>query len=163
MGERRKEEFMQDVLGSTESCENPELDSIYQELHENYHNLDAFGLYLLGIVLKRRRETFKAAAVLLESVRKYQYNWSAWMELASLVQNKKMFLDLRTLLNREFESSLVKEFFLAKVCIDLQGQGTIFRDIMDSLDDYFPKSAYILSQWATFYYDAMGKDEHILR
>ncbi|KAG0749092.1 hypothetical protein G6F57_005882 [Rhizopus arrhizus] len=162
MGERRKEEFMQDVLGSTESCENPELDSIYQELHENYHNLDAFGLYLLGIVLKRRRETFKAAAVLLESVRKYQYNWSAWMELASLVQNKKMFLDLRTLLNREFESSLVKEFFLAKVCIDLQGQGTIFRDIMDSLDDYFPKSAYILSQWATFYYDAMEYNESLV-
>lgn len=160
-GEKRKEEFSQDVLGATEQtrADNAELESIYRELHEDYEHgrLDAFGLYLYGIVLKKRQLAFRAAAILLESIRKYQYNWSAWVELATLVQTKKMFMDLRALLNREFETSVMKEFFLAKLCIDLNQPGNFFKDIMDPLDQYFSRSAYVLSQWATFYYDSMGK------
>lgn len=149
------------MLGATEQtrADNAELESIYRELHEDYEHgrLDAFGLYLYGIVLKKRQLAFRAAAILLESIRKYQYNWSAWVELATLVQTKKMFMDLRALLNREFETSVMKEFFLAKLCIDLNQPGNFFKDIMDPLDQYFSRSAYVLSQWATFYYDSMGK------
>ncbi|ORE10336.1 TPR-like protein, partial [Rhizopus microsporus var. microsporus] len=165
-GEKRKEEFSQDVLGATEQtrADNAELESIYRELHEDYEHgrLDAFGLYLYGIVLKKRQLAFRAAAILLESIRKYQYNWSAWVELATLVQTKKMFMDLRALLNREFETSVMKEFFLAKLCIDLNQPGNFFKDIMDPLDQYFSRSAYVLSQWATFYYDSMDYNESLV-
>lgn len=107
-------------------------------------------------MLRKRNVGFKAAAVLLESIRKYQFNWSAWMELASLVQNKKMFMDLQTLLNRELDGSVMKDFFLAKLCIDLHQPITSFKAIMEPLTNYFPNSAYITSQWAVLFYDAMG-------
>lgn len=114
-------------------------------------------IYRYGIVLRKRNAGFKAAAVLLESIRKYQYNWSAWMELASLVQNSKMFMDLQILVNREFEGSVIKDFFLAKLCIDLHQPSSIFAAIMEPLTTCFPNSAYVKSQWAILYYDTMGK------
>lgn len=139
--------------------ENLELDTIYEELAEDHRagKLDAFCLYLFGIILRKRDAGFQAAAVLLESIRKYQHNWSAWMELATLVQNKKMFVDLSALLNRELDSSVIKDFFLAKLCIELHQPVSMFKDIMDPLTAYFSKSAYITSQWAVLFYDTMGK------
>ncbi|RCH78327.1 anaphase-promoting complex component apc8, partial [Rhizopus stolonifer] len=122
--------------------ENLELESIYKDLAEEYsrQNLDAFGLYLYGIILNRRRIPDQAAKVLLQSIRKYQYNWSAWVELGSLVKNTKMFLDLQTVLNREFKGSVMKDFFLAKLCIDVYQPGSTFKAIMEPLTDYFPKN-----------------------
>lgn len=99
----------------------------------------------------------KASIVLLESIRKYQYNWSAWMELALLVKTKKQFRDIQTLLNRNMENSIIKDFFLAKLCIDLHQPMSLFKEIMEPLTSYFPKSAYVLSQWAVLFYENMGK------
>lgn len=148
-------------MGVTEDTksENLELDAIYKELAEDHQKgqLDAFSLYLYGIVLRKRNVGFQAAAVLLESIRKYQFNWSAWMELAALVQNKKMFVDLQALLNRDMDASIIKDFFLAKLCIELHQPSTLFKDIMGPLTAHFPKSAYITSQWAVLFYDTMGK------
>lgn len=140
-------------------AENLELVSIYKELAEDHKkgNLDAFGLYLYGVVLRKRNSGFMAIAVLLESIRKYQYNWSAWMELAALVEDYKKFTDLQTLLNREFEGSIMKNFFLAKVCVDLQNPADLFKVIMEPLTSFFPNSSYIKSQWAILFYNTMGK------
>lgn len=110
-------------------------------------------------MLRKRNAGFKAAAVLLESIHKFQYNWSAWMELALLVQNNKMFMDLQVLVNREFEGSAIKDFFLAKLCIDLHQPKPVFAAIMEPLTACFPHSAYVKSQWAVLYYDTMGKDQ----
>ncbi|KAI8094223.1 anaphase-promoting complex subunit Apc8 [Thamnidium elegans] len=164
-GEKRKEELTQEVLGITEDAksENMELDFIYEELAEDHEkgSLDAFSLYLYGVVLKKRNVQFKAAAVLLESIKKYQFNWSAWVELSTLVHNKKMLLDLQTLLNRELDGSIIKDFFLAKLCIDLHQPVNIFRDIMEPLTVYFPKSAYITAQWAVLFYENMDYNESL--
>lgn len=108
---------------------NPHLKELYLSLSSSYqqNDLDAFGLYLYAVVLKRlgyrtsagaapsarppselhdsdRREQLKRRSVdgfatiaatantndvatrliLVESIRQYPWNWSAWMELASL-------------------------------------------------------------------------------
>lgn len=47
-----------------------------------------------GVVLRKSGSSTEAAAVLLESVKKYEYNWSAWMELSTLVITKKNVLYL---------------------------------------------------------------------
>ncbi|KAI8636467.1 anaphase promoting complex subunit 8, partial [Parasitella parasitica] len=165
-GEKRREELSQEIFGVTEDtkADNLELNSIYEELTEDHNkgNLDAFGLYLYGIVLRKRNAGFKAAAVLLESIRKYQHNWSAWMELGLLVQNSKMFMDLQVLVNKEFEGSVFKDFFLAKLCIDLHQPSSIFATIMEPLTTCFPHSAYVKSQWAILYYDTMDYNESLL-
>lgn len=42
-----------------------------------------------GIVLRKRGEEEEAARVLLDSVKAYEFNWSAWMELGQIVKTKK--------------------------------------------------------------------------
>ncbi|KAI8365140.1 anaphase promoting complex subunit 8 [Blakeslea trispora] len=162
-GEKNKEELSQEILGVTEDTktENLELGHIYKELAEDYarEQLDAFGLYLYGIVLNRRKVPDQAARVLLQSVQKYPYNWSAWLELGSLVKNTKMFLDLQSILNREFKNNIMKDFFLAKLCTNIYQPGSTFEELMDPLTTYFPKSAYVLSQWAVYFYDAQYYNE----
>lgn len=98
----------------------------------------------------------KASIVLLESIRKYEYNWSAWAELAMLVKTQKQFDDIRALLNRCMGTSIIKEFFLAKLCIDLHQPTSLFREIMGPLTEYFPNSPYVTSQWAKMFYENMG-------
>ncbi|KAI9262921.1 anaphase promoting complex subunit 8 [Helicostylum pulchrum] len=165
-GEKRKEELTQEVLGITENAksENMELDSIYEELAEDHEkgSLDAFSLYLYGVVLKQRDAQFKAAAVLLESIKKYQFNWSAWVELSTLVHTKKMMWDLQTLLNQELDDSIIKDFFLAKLYIDLHQPVHVFREIMEPLTVYFPNSAYITAQWAVLFYENMDYNESLV-
>lgn len=147
-------------MGGTEDlkAENLELESIYIELDEDYKNdkLDAFGLYLYGIVLKKRKLKSRAALILIESLRKYQFNWSAWMELASLVHNAKMLSDLERLLDREFGASLIKSLFLGKLYIELHQPIGNFKSIMDPINKYFSKSPYIILQWALLFYEFSG-------
>lgn len=59
----------------------------------------AFNMYMytffcinfrFGIVLRQRGENQTAAFMLIESIKKYEFNWSAWKELSTLVVNKKM-------------------------------------------------------------------------
>lgn len=119
--------------------------------------LDSFSLYLYGTVLRKRDNNVKASIILLESIRKYEYNWSAWAELALLVKTQKQFDDIRALLNRCMGTSIIKEFFLAKLCIDLHQPTSLFREIMTPLTEYFPNSPYVTSQWATMFYENMGK------
>ncbi|KAI8371174.1 anaphase promoting complex subunit 8 [Choanephora cucurbitarum] len=162
-GEKNKEELSQEILGATENAkaENLELQSIYKELAEDYEKdrLDAFGLYLYGVVLNRRKVPEQAARILFQSLQKYPYNWSAWLELGTLVKDTKMFLDLQHLLNQEFKHNVMKDFFLAKLSIDLHQPRSTFKALMEPLTDYFPKSAYVLSQWAVFFYDTQNYNE----
>lgn len=159
-GEKRREESIQDGLGTAEDSREPntELDSIERELeHDNANNkLDSFSLYLYGIILRKRDSNVKAAIVLLDSIKKYEYNWSVWMELACIIKTQKQFDDIQSLLNQHMGSSIMKELFLAKLCIDLHQPTSLFKEIMDPLTVYFPNSPHIKSQWATMFYENMG-------
>lgn len=58
------------------------------------YNLIRFISY--GVVLKELNQKAKAKQILSESVHMYPWNWSAWVDLASLCVNKD---DVRLILN----------------------------------------------------------------
>ncbi|KAI8366073.1 anaphase promoting complex subunit 8 [Radiomyces spectabilis] len=162
-GEKRKEEKGQEILGITEKkgAQNMELDIIYEDLRPDYEDnqLDAFCLYLYGIVLRRRDKPLAAATALLRSIKIYEYNWSAWMELSALVKDRKMFHDLQNVLQQELPHSLVKNICLARLASDLLEPKTVYKGLMDPLIRYFSKSAYLKSQWAAYLNSAMLYNE----
>ena len=41
------------------------------------------------MLLRKKELNDQAATILLSSLKKYEYNWSAWMELGALVTSKK--------------------------------------------------------------------------
>ncbi|KAL0096862.1 anaphase promoting complex subunit 8 [Phycomyces blakesleeanus] len=157
-GEKGKAEEMLDILGSTENpqAENSAIPFLYEELLIGYDKgeLDAFCLYLYGVVLRKRKEYFKAAKVLLRSIHEYEYNWSAWMELCMIVQDETMFEDIKQLLNSDMPDSIMKDFFLAKVSLRLHLPKHHFDEAIKPLTEYFSNSAYITTQHATAFYEA---------
>ncbi|ORX56834.1 anaphase-promoting complex subunit 8-like protein [Hesseltinella vesiculosa] len=157
-GEKRKEEQTQDILGASDNSlsENTYLNSIYDELYKAYDQkqpLDAFCLYLYGIVLVKRGEMQMAASILLESIKKYECNWSAWLELGKLVLNKKMMTDLQKILEARMPNSIMKDFFMARLAMDTHQPYDYCSSLMGALTDVFPESTYIKAQWAICMYD----------
>ncbi|KAI8331382.1 anaphase promoting complex subunit 8 [Chlamydoabsidia padenii] len=163
-GEKRKEEQSQDILGAGDNSllENQELNSIYDELQSAYdgkQTLDAFCLYLYGIILRKRGATDLAASILLESLKKYECNWSVWMELGTMVQNKKQFQDLQKKLDDMLPNCLMKRFFLGRLSLDLHLPHSTYCDIMNPLTSIFPNSTYIKAQWAISLYNIQNYTE----
>ncbi|KAI7874322.1 TPR-like protein [Lichtheimia hyalospora FSU 10163] len=162
-GEKRKEEHTQDILGASETslAENTELNSLYEELHDLHDkkSLDAFGLYLYGIVLRKCKLDKLAASALLDSVKQYEYNWSAWMELGSLATTRKNFLDLQTTLAKQMKDSIMKDLFLARLALEMHLPSDTFWELMRPLAGCFPDSIYIKSQLAAACYDMFDYNE----
>ncbi|ORY98781.1 anaphase promoting complex subunit 8 [Syncephalastrum racemosum] len=155
-GEQRKEERTQDILGAHEHdlAENTELMSIYQELH-NATDRDAFCDYLYGVVLRKREEIQEAFAALLRSVKSYEYNWSAWVELGMMITTKQRFYEVKSLLDAEMPGSVMKDFFLMHVILELHTGDDDFWIYMNALSPMFPNSTYLKSQKANMLNEIM--------
>ena len=86
-GEQLKEQDLAEAssLDDKNSIINKNLEPLAKELERRYHGdnpLDAFGLYLYGIVLKEMKSKDRAIQILVEAVNKFPYIWSAWTDLA---------------------------------------------------------------------------------
>ncbi|CAI9112380.1 OLC1v1012826C1 [Oldenlandia corymbosa var. corymbosa] len=117
-GEKRKAEEMVELegpLGKGDAV-NKELISLERELSLLRKNgtIDAFCLYLYGLVLKEKGNKSDARMVLVESVNNYPWNWSAWSELQTLCTTVEI-LDGLHLVNH-----WMKDFFLASAYQELR-------------------------------------------
>ena len=70
---------------------NPYLSQLVEELAAAYdsNKLDAFGLYVYGLVLKEAKteklqSNHTPHAILVESILQFPYNWSAWLDLSDV-------------------------------------------------------------------------------
>eukprot|EP00644_Phytophthora_capsici_P013940 jgi/Phyca11/551179/estExt2_Genewise1Plus.C_PHYCAscaffold_400335 len=162
-GEKAKEEMdlEMNVTGSSKGA-NPHLKELYLTLSTAYqqNSLDGFGLYLYAVVLKRlgysttTAMTFDVTTrfILVESIRRYPWNWSAWMELAAHSPFTSNVLILATSCPWMFQ------FFQAHVLLDQQ-QNDAARALLTSLEAQFPQSTYLLAQQALTSYHIRDFDQ----
>ena len=168
-------------VGVAISLRNPYLTQLVEELGEAYENtsmmgdeddptarslrLDAFGLYVYGMVLAAAQEcklatrmssTPKAHKVLLQSLQMFPYNWSAWLDLADCAVADRA-------VERELERDdsplhlLSGHFMYHFFCAHLQ---TLHQDHSTALAIYqtwmdpsmFGGSPYLLTQCAVVHY-----------
>ncbi|XP_078488584.1 cell division cycle protein 23 homolog [Ciona intestinalis] len=100
---------------------NEVLRTLRSDLARKYKSdeLDAYLLYLYGILLKKTSEMSTALqrneviTVLCKSVKMFPMNWAAWYELSSLIPDQQMLSSL------ELPSHWMKDFFLAQTHGDL--------------------------------------------
>ncbi|GBG64532.1 hypothetical protein CBR_g45228 [Chara braunii] len=155
-GEKRKEEEAVEMAGPLGKSEvvNRELAALESELGRNYEQdqLDAFGMYLYGVVLHQRERKAEARMVLCASVNSYPLNWSTWAELQAICTEPE------TLPNLSLNEHWMKYFFLASVYLDLQKNKEGLHQYQLLLAD-FPRSEYILAQTATAQYNLRSFDE----
>eukprot|EP01018_Ginkgo_biloba_P001203 Gb_18773 [translate_table: standard] len=149
-GEKRKEEERNEVAGRSgqKDASNSELDGVEEELYTNHKKgtLDAFGLYLYGIVLREKGIETEGRDILVESVNSYPWNWSAWLELQALCT------DLGILNRIQLKDHWMKQFFLAKTLVKLERTREGL-DIYEKLDEIFPSSDYVYAQAAKAHYN----------
>lgn len=142
------------LSGSSQLKDLSELMSILNEEY-NHKNLDGYGLFLYGIILKKLDLTKMAITVLLESVHLVPINWSAWLELSPLIQ------DTEHLRGLSLPKHWIKSFFIAHTFIEIfvnEAGISLFEEIQQC---GFDKSVYITSMIAVAYHNKRDVDRAI--
>lgn len=88
-----------------------DLSDLMSQLNEDYNHkkLDGYGMYLYGVILKKLDLTELAVTVFLECIQLVPTLWSAWVELAPLIQ------DVEQLRGLALPKHWIKPFFVGKL------------------------------------------------
>lgn len=134
-----------------------DLSELMSILHEEYNqkNLDGYGMYLYGVVLKKLDLASTAITVFLESVHLVPTLWSSWIEMAPLIQDSE---HLRSL---ALPKHWIKPFFVAHTFIEIFVNETgihLFEEIQQA---GFGRSIYVTSQIAIAYHNKRDVDRAI--
>jgi len=158
-GEKRREEEAMEVADPAEKCQvkNQELKMIEEHLASLHgqNRLDGMNLYLYGITLRGLELKTEARKVLLQSVRAYPCNWSAWLDIIAISSDLD---DVGELLSgTDLPNHWMTLFFEAALNMELQ-RNEEARELYSTLQRHFPESSYILSQIASCYYNMRNFD-----
>ncbi|XP_027538598.1 cell division cycle protein 23 homolog isoform X1 [Neopelma chrysocephalum] len=156
-GEKKKDDETVDSLGPLEKgqVKNEALRELRVELSKKHkaRELDGFGLYLYGVVLRKLDLVKEAIDVFVEAAHVLPLHWGAWLELCNLITDKEMlkFLSL--------PDTWMKEFFLAHIYTELQLIEEALQKYQSLIDAGFSKSTYIISQIAVAYHNIRDIDK----
>eukprot|EP00892_Ulva_mutabilis_P012694 jgi/Ulvmu1/9798/UM056_0038.1 len=155
-GERRRHEEKIEMAGALGKVDvqNRMLDDLERDLEEMHkqNQLDAFCMYVYGLVLADRSKTEAARAVLAESVKKYPCNWSAWKALQQVCHEWEETLELN------LTEHVMRDFFNAVMCLDLHWCNEALSR-MDKLSEVFPRSRFLILKAACAHYSSRKMDE----
>ncbi|XP_069755316.1 cell division cycle protein 23 homolog isoform X2 [Narcine bancroftii] len=155
-GEKKKDDETVDSLGPLEKgqVKNESLRELRVELSRKHkaRELDGFGLYLYGVVLRKLDLIKEAIDVFVEATHRLPLHWGAWLELCNLITDKEM---LKPMI---LPSTWMKEFFLAHIYTELQLIEEALQKYQNLIDAGFSKSTYIISQIAVAYHNVRDID-----
>lgn len=147
--EKKRLDNMTDSANLTESGQTKDLVDLLETLKKLYENqkLDAYSLYLYGVVLKRLDLNEMAIPIFLESVNLAPTLWSAWLEMAPLVANREQ------LMSMNLPNHWIKQIFIAHTHIELFLNEKGLKMFEDLIAAGFKKCSYITSQIAIAYHN----------
>ncbi|KAI8911554.1 hypothetical protein EDD86DRAFT_188786 [Gorgonomyces haynaldii] len=127
---------------------------ITQELEE-YEQKDGFHFYLLGILYKNLKQKEKAIESVLESVKRYPLNWSAWTDLATLLDSPELYQRVLPSLPDHFMTN----FFRIHLLNEMPHDQDSLASLIDEMQQLFPDSKYLLLQKCIMYHNARDFEE----
>lgn len=171
------------------AIQNANVPQLLQELYEFHRKnvLDAFGLYIYGVVLKEaqkypaskskplhnsrsttKRDGFKrprAQVILIQSLVAYQYNWSAWLDLAELcILDPGIHQEVDDLL-QPIAYHWMYHFFCVHASVENQSNENaisfiemLIHGTEKMTNGFFVSSTYLLSQLAVAHYEMRDFD-----
>ncbi|XP_058798660.1 cell division cycle protein 23 homolog isoform X2 [Phymastichus coffea] len=142
-GEKKKIDNMTDI--PPDFLKNNNLKLLCSELRKERTtgDLDGFGLYLFGVILKKLQSTKEAINIFIESIHKQPIHWGTWLELASLITDTE---NLEALM---LPNHWMKHFFIAHMYLELQlidEAFAMYTHLQQSMG--FVKNVYIKAQTA---------------
>ena len=165
-GEKRKNEESETILGPNDgpSTVNKEVSGIAAVLDEyfdarggleNLANSEGWLDYLYGIILIKSRSERLAMQWLLRSVNLNPWNWSAWLELASLIEEVA---DLNDQFKSNLPKSVMSYIFIIHCNQELFQQDQTTFTLLEQMLSIFPRSAFLTQQKALLLYHARDYD-----
>ncbi|KAK0366670.1 Anaphase-promoting complex subunit 8 [Friedmanniomyces endolithicus] len=162
-GEKRKNEDSETILGPADGpvTANKGIPGILALLEEYFNargglqditNSQGWLDYLYGIALLRTKSDASAKQWLLRSVNLQPYNWSAWLELASLVGSPEEMQQFSERLPR----NIMSLFFHIHCSQELSQQTPEVFNALAQMESIFPRSAFLQQQKAMLHYH--GRD-----
>jgi anaphase-promoting complex subunit 8 len=156
LGEKRKEQKLLEVTDPLEksNAKNDQLQNLRVEMSElkNSIGLDAFNMYLLGIVYKASGVLDKARDVFVEALNAYPFIWSAWVDLALLCKDRDA-LD-----NLKLRDHWMVDFFRTHALLELQQNEDAWQ-LCSSLKSRFGESSHLATQMALVNYNMRRFDD----
>ncbi|KAK5683180.1 Anaphase-promoting complex subunit 8 [Elasticomyces elasticus] len=160
-GSKRANEDSETILGPSDGpmTPNKELPTILATLEtyftprgglQDLSNSQGYLDYLYGLCLLRSSKSSDALAKqwLLRAVNIQPYNWSAWLDLASLINSIE---DLQQL-TPHLPKNIVTLFFHVHINQELFQQTPEVFGTLEQLEAIYPRSAWLMQQKATLYY-----------
>lgn len=158
-GEKRREEEAMEVQDPFEKSQvrNTELKAIEEQLAALHAGnlLDGLNLYLYGVVLRGLEMKAEARRMLLQSVRTFPCNWSAWLDIVAICSDLNDVTDVRN--DLDLSDHWMVLFFQAALHLEMQ-RNEDAEELYVRVRGNFPGSSYILSQIATCQYNMRNFD-----
>ncbi|KAK5112298.1 hypothetical protein LTR85_011570 [Meristemomyces frigidus] len=159
-GEKRKNEDSETILGPADGpvTANKEVSGVLAVLEEyfnarggiqNLGNSQGWLDYLYGIILMKAKSENLAKQWLLRSVNLQPYNWSAWVDLASLLGSPEELQQISEHIPRN-----IMALFFHTHCSQELYQQTAVVESLSHLQSIFPRSAWLQQQKALLHYHA---------
>lgn len=152
--EKKKRYHMVDVLNEkvNEKKEFQEMVDLRNDLKQAEDQLDAYGLYVYGMVLKNLNLHQEAINTLVASVHLHPINWGAWLELVGLSKDRPMLKDL------QLPKHWMTEIFHAHAELELHMNEEALSRYQEISNAGFAMSTYVKSQVATALYNIRDFD-----
>ena len=144
------------------AVQNVYLQQLCEELEVAYKagSLDAFGLYVYGLVLKQSPTSSSqhpAHAILCESILAYPWNWSAWLDLASLTIADNDLFHIAEKALKSLNNHYMYSFYCAHVLLENQLHDSALAVLEKLLmphpsSEVIFQSSFVASKMAVAYY-----------
>ncbi|KAK3679737.1 Anaphase-promoting complex subunit 8 [Recurvomyces mirabilis] len=160
-GEKRKNEDSETVLGPSDGpmTANKQVPGVVAILEEYFNsrgglqdlnNSTGWLDYLYGLILIRFKSEALAKQWLLRAVNLQPYNWSAWLELASLIASPEEMQQI----SEHLPQNIMSIFFHIHCNQELYQQTPEVFNTLAQMQAIFPLSAFLQQQKAMLHYHA---------
>lgn len=154
-GEKKRLDDVVDPITANDCGGNPFLKDLRVELQHQRKSLDGYCLYLYGVVFKRLQLHKLAIEVLVEAIHREPLHWGAWLELASLITDKDV------LVNLQLPDHWMRQFFIGHTYLELQLNEEVLQIYQDLQNNGFEASTYLMAQVAIAYHNMRSVDRAI--
>lgn len=165
-GEKKKDEESEAILGPADGvgAVNKELVGLARSLEGWFADRAAKGLagsnqgwleYLYGIVLAKGKTEEDAKSWLIKSVRRYKFNWGAWLELSALLNQ---FEDFENIV-QDLDPNIMTMIFNLYARQELYQTTEETHNQLNELEVVFPESQFLKTQRALLFYHSKDYDK----
>ncbi|KAK7072146.1 Anaphase-promoting complex subunit 23 [Halocaridina rubra] len=168
-GEKKKNDDIVDTLVANDQHKGIYLKELHNELSKMYilytsgsasrdtveATMDAWLLWLYGVVLKRLDLNRQAVDVLCQALHIQPMHWGAWLEVAALITDREMLSTLK------LPDHWMKKMFYAHTYLELQLNDEALEIYTNLQDAGLQNSTYIMAQVAITHHNQRDVDQAV--